>query len=204
MATLDVRSLISDLVTSVRPFDAREAADQADILAWVASGQQLFRTAPPATPRKHLVVYFVPVDAAGRCLLLGDHRKSGLWLPPGGHVEDGEDPRAAVVREAAEELGIVTQPLDDRPFFLTVTPTNDASRHLDVDLWFVLPVQRGVSLIPDPREFASVRWFGLDDQGDWPSNRYDPEMGRFAAKLRQSLAPPVREAQPTAGPDRGR
>jgi len=190
VATLDVRSLISDLVTSVRPFDAREAADQADILAWVASGQQLFRTAPPATPRKHLVVYFVPVDAADRCLLLGDHRKSGLWLPPGGHVEDGEDPRAAVVREAAEELGIVTRPLDDRPFFLTVTPTNDASRHLDVDLWFVLPVQRGVSLAPDPRAFASVRWFGLDDQRDWPSSRYDPEMGRFAAKLGQALAPP--------------
>ena len=38
--------------------DAREAADQADILAWVASGQQLFRTAPPATP--------LPAASAGR------------------------------------------------------------------------------------------------------------------------------------------
>jgi 8-oxo-dGTP diphosphatase len=194
VAAQDVRSLISDLVTSVRPFDAREAADQADILAWVASGQELFRTAPPATPPKHLVVYFVPVDAAGRCLLLGDHRKSGLWLPPGGHVEDGEDPRAAVVREAAEELGIVAQPLDGRPFFLTVTPTNDASRHLDVDLWFVLPVQREVPLAPDPREFASVRWFGLDGQREWPAERYDPEMGRFAAKLGQALAKPAARA----------
>jgi 8-oxo-dGTP pyrophosphatase MutT (NUDIX family) len=191
VAARDVRSLISDLVTSVRPFDAREAADRADILAWVASGQPLFRTAPPATPPKHLVVYFVPVDAAGRCLLLGDHRKSGLWLPPGGHVEEGEDPRAAVVREADEELGVVAGSLDDRPLFLTVTPTNDASRHLDVDLWFVLPVPRGAPLTPDPREFRSVRWFGLDDQRDWSPDRYDPEMGRFAAKLRQALAPPA-------------
>jgi len=188
----DVRILISDLVASVRPFDAREAADQADILAWVASGQQLFRTAPPATPPKHLVVYFVPVDAAGRCLLLGDHRKSGLWLPPGGHIEDGEDPREAVAREAEEELGIVASSADDRPFFLTVTPTNDAISHLDVDLWFVLQVPRGAPLTPDPREFTTVRWFGLDDQRDWPSDRYDPEMGRFAAKLRQALAPPSR------------
>ena len=190
MAPHDVRSLISDLVTSVRPFDAREAADQADILAWAASGQPLFRTAPPATPPKHLVVYFVPVDAAARCLLLGDHRKSGLWLPPGGHVEAGEDPRAAVVREADEELGMVAQSVDHRPLFLTVTPTNDASSHLDVDLWFVLPVRRGAPLTPDPREFRSVRWFDLDDQRDWPPDRYDPEMGRFAAKLRQALAPP--------------
>jgi 8-oxo-dGTP diphosphatase len=82
----DLRALVSDLVSGVTLFDAREAADQADILDWVTSGQQLFRTAPPATPPKHLVVYFIPVDRASGCLLLGDHRKSGPWLPPGGHV----------------------------------------------------------------------------------------------------------------------
>jgi 8-oxo-dGTP diphosphatase len=196
VAAQDVRSLISDLVTSVRPFDAREAADQADILDWVASGQQLFRTAPPATPPKHLVVYFVPVDAASRCLLLGDHRKSGLWLPPGGHVEDGEDPLQAVRREADEELAVSAEfhpglggesgESGETPFFLTVTPTNDASSHLDVDLWFVLQVGREARLTPDPREFNGVRWFDLD-QRDWPSGRYDPEMGRFAGKLRSAL-----------------
>src|SRR6202034_478504 len=133
MTDLDARTLVSDLVAAVQPFDAREAADQADILGWVASGQQLFRTVPPATPPKHLVVYFVPVDATGRCLLLGDHRKSGLWLPPGGHVEDGEDPRQAVIRETREELGIAAEFDEDKPFFLTVTPTKGANRHLDVD-----------------------------------------------------------------------
>jgi 8-oxo-dGTP diphosphatase len=183
----DVRRLISDLVTSVRPFDAREAADQADILGWVASGRQLFRTVPPDTPPKHLVVYFVPVDATRRCLLLGHHRKSGLWLPPGGHVEDGEDPRQAVRREAGEELGISAEfhPAlgGERPFFLTVTPTNGPVSHLDVDLWFVLQVGREARLTPDPREFNGVRWLDLDDQQDWESAAYDPEMGRFAGKL---------------------
>ena len=182
-----MRELISDLVTDVRPFDAREAADQADILEWVASGQQIFRTDPPDTPPKHLVVYFIPVDAANRCLLLGDHRKSGLWLPPGGHVEDGEDPRQAVIREMREELGIPAEFADDRPFFLTITPTNDAVSHLDVSLWFVLRVARKAQLNPDPREFNDVRWFHLDEQRDWPSSRYDPEMYRFADKLRSAL-----------------
>jgi len=183
----DVCQLISDLVTDVRPFDAREAADQADILEWVASGQQIFRTDPPDTPPKHLVVYFIPVDAANRCLLLGDHRKSGLWLPPGGHVEDGEDPRQAVIREMREELGIPAEFADDKPFFLTVTPTNDAISHLDVSLWFVLRGARKAQLNPDPREFKDVRWFHLDEQRDWPASRYDPEMYRFAGKLRSAL-----------------
>jgi 8-oxo-dGTP pyrophosphatase MutT (NUDIX family) len=190
-ADADVRALISGLVTSVRPFDERETADQADILAWVASGQQLFRLVPPDTPSKHLVVYFIPVDAAHRCLLLGDHRKSGLWLPPGGHVEDGEDPREAVIREAREELGIAAEFEDEEPFFLTVTPTTGANRHLDVDLWFVLKVARNETRItPDPREFKSVRWFDVAEPRAWPADTYDPEMHRFAAKLEAVSRPP--------------
>jgi 8-oxo-dGTP pyrophosphatase MutT (NUDIX family) len=185
----DVRGLVSDLVACVHPFDEREAADQADILEWVASGEQIFRTVPPDTPSKHLVVYFIPVDAASRCLLLGDHRKSGLWLPPGGHVEDGEDPRQAVIRETREELGIPAEFADDKPFFLTITPTNEADSHLDVSLWFVLRVARKAQLNPDPREFKDVRWFHLDEQRDWPAGAYDPEMHRFAEKLKADRTP---------------
>ena len=66
MTSNDIRSGIADLVRNVQPFDGREAADQAGILDWVASGAQLFRTVPPDTPPKHLVVYFIPVDAAQR------------------------------------------------------------------------------------------------------------------------------------------
>jgi len=176
--------MIEDLARSVQPFDQREAADQADILDWVASGVQLLRTVPPDTPRKHLVVYFIPYDAAERCLLLCDHRKSGLWLPPGGHVEDGEDPHQAVIRETREELGIAAEFMDDKPFFLSVTPTTGANPHLDVDLWFVLRVARhDARVTPDPREFKGVRWFDLDEPRDWPADTYDPEMHRFAAKF---------------------
>ncbi|WP_425276650.1 NUDIX domain-containing protein [Streptomyces diastatochromogenes] len=39
-------------------------------------------------------------------MLLVAHRKAGLWLPAGGHVEPGVNPWAAVVRECHEELGI--------------------------------------------------------------------------------------------------
>ena len=187
MAGNDVRSTIESLVRDVQPFDSREAADQADILDWVASGQPLFRTVGPDNPPKHLVVYFIPVDATQRCLLLGDHRKSGLWLPPGGHVEDGEDPRLAVTRECREELGIAAEFDDDKPLFLSVTPTRGANSHLDVDLWFVLRVTRDAARITaDAREFNGIRWFGLDEQRAWPSDTYDPEMHRFAAKLRSA------------------
>ena len=34
------------------------------------------------------------------------HPKVGAWLPPGGHIEDNEDPVQAVLREAEEETGL--------------------------------------------------------------------------------------------------
>ena len=196
-----LRKLVADLVSAVRPFDEREAADQADILGWIASGQPLFRTVPPDEPPKHLVVYFVPVDSSRRCLLLGDHRKSGLRLPPGGHVEDGEDPRQAVTREAREELGIDARfrprPGGDRPLFLTVTPTTGPNRHLDVSLWFVLDVDRAAPLQPDPGEFSRVRWLGLGE--DFAGGDYDPEMHRFARKLAAEGNAAAEDNAPEAG-----
>ncbi|HEX3965536.1 MAG TPA: NUDIX domain-containing protein [Trebonia sp.] len=183
----ELRAVINGLVAGVCPHDAREAADQAGILEWIASGQPLFRTVPPATPPRHLVSYFALVDSASRMVLLGDHVKSGLWLPSGGHVEDGEDPRDTVDREASEELGIRARFHEQlgagMPFFLTATPTLGAHSHVDVSLWFVLACDRDADLEPDPREYRAVRWLPLDGQDGWPASRFDPEMGRFARKV---------------------
>jgi 8-oxo-dGTP pyrophosphatase MutT (NUDIX family) len=34
------------------------------------------------------------------------HRKLQMWLPAGGHIEEGEDPVQAVLRETSEEFGV--------------------------------------------------------------------------------------------------
>jgi 8-oxo-dGTP pyrophosphatase MutT (NUDIX family) len=51
----------------------------------------------------------------GRTLLTW-HRKLGMWLPPGGHLEANEDPAQAAVREALEESGLPVRVLDDRRY----------------------------------------------------------------------------------------
>ena len=191
MSVDHLRAVIGALVSQVLPVDAREAADQAAITGWIESGRPLFRTIPPATPPQHLVAYFVPLDAADRSVLLGDHVKSGLWLPPGGHVEQGEDPRDTVERETLEELGIPAS-FHPRvgarePFFLTATPTLGERSHVDVSLWFVLDCRRDVELRPDPREFRSVRWYNIDEQLEWPADSFDPQMTRFIRKLKAAL-----------------
>jgi ADP-ribose pyrophosphatase YjhB (NUDIX family) len=51
-------------------------------------------------------------DQSGRLLLVqrANEPGRGLWSLPGGRVEQGEDDAAALVREMAEETGLVVQP----------------------------------------------------------------------------------------------
>jgi 8-oxo-dGTP diphosphatase len=51
-------------------------------------------------------------DGRGRLLLIqrANDPGRGLWSLPGGRVEQGEDDAAALVREMAEETGLVVRP----------------------------------------------------------------------------------------------
>jgi 8-oxo-dGTP diphosphatase len=63
------------------------------------------------SPAPLLVVAAALVDADGRVLVQRRPEgkpMAGLWEFPGGKVEPGETPEAALIRELAEELGIET------------------------------------------------------------------------------------------------
>ncbi|MDE2861388.1 MAG: NUDIX domain-containing protein [Chloroflexota bacterium] len=77
------------------------------------------------------------------------HPKVGAWLPPGGHIEDNENPVQAVLREVEEETGLAvdlvatTAPLDlgsqeqvEPPFTIVIEDINDPEKgyHQHIDL----------------------------------------------------------------------
>src|SRR5918994_4206120 len=99
-----MRTAIREEISAIEPFDALERAHREDALAWIDSGAELCRTQKPATPPKHLVSYFVLVDQD--YVLLVDHKNARLWLPSGGDVEAGGQPRTTVGGEVRGGMGL--------------------------------------------------------------------------------------------------
>lgn len=109
-----MKEIVRSIVSDIAPLDSEEADHQADVIEWIDSGSDIFRSVKPATPPKHLVSYCVLVDSDARKLLLVDHRDAQRWLPTGGHADPNEHPADAAGREIREELGI-NPPFITRP-----------------------------------------------------------------------------------------
>lgn len=152
-----MREQIQALVEELYPIDSLEKNHIDWVKAWIASKAPLCRIEKPANPPKHLVSYSVVIDPFKKKVLLADHKKSGLWLPTGGHVEPDEHPKETALRELKEELGIEFDLLLEKPLFITVTETvGSTAGHTDISLWYVFKGDSSQSLLFDEREFKTI------------------------------------------------
>lgn len=190
MDKVAVEQRIRDDTAAVMPFDELEQTHIADTLAWIDSGAQLFRLQAPDVPKKHLVAYFVLVDPEHQSVLLGDHIKAQLWLPSGGHVEQGELPVDTIRREAHEELRIPATFLrgNERPMFVTQTVTVGLTPgHTDVSLWYLLRGDVHQRLQFERAAYTDVAWFAITEILESHPAIFDQHMHRFTRKLQTYL-----------------
>jgi 8-oxo-dGTP pyrophosphatase MutT (NUDIX family) len=114
----------------------------------------------------HLCAYFLPYNPKTKYVFIVHHKKSGLWLSPGGHIDKDELLLYALNREINEELGVPDFfPKLPKPFLITITPINNPAQpsckeHLDI--WFLLKTD-GSNFNVDPHEFHSAKWVSLEE-----------------------------------------
>ena len=142
------------------PVDEREARSIVQMLKVIPTLSTPFNEeADPV----HVTASALIVDDPHRVrhVVLHKHKRLGLWLQPGGHIEMGETIAEAALREAREETGLdVAHPVVERFLHCDVHPGPRGHTHLDVRYVVLAPF---VAPNPPAGESQEVRWFTLDD-----------------------------------------
>lgn len=153
-----IQRLIAQL--AVRdPVDEREAAAIAEVLDGLHSlDRPLDQDADPT----HVTGSALIISSRGIVLL--KHKRLGIWLQPGGHVDPGEDPAEAAHREAMEETGLAVRHWSSavEPPLAHVDAHDGGRGHRHLDLRYVLsaPPQDPQ---PPPGESQQCRWFTWEE-----------------------------------------
>lgn len=115
-------------------------------------------------------------------VLLHLHKKLGIWLPVGGHIERDELPHEAAIREVKEETGLDVKLYDPdrkltfdnarqlvRQMHILLEDINQFHQHIDLIYYATAETSE---LNPKDKETDKLKWFTADEieKGNIPDN----------------------------------
>ena len=171
---MTIREQLRDQLNAIMCVDEREQAAVAATLDRLTWPGDLY---DPRTTDHHITASAFVVSSRGVILLR--HRRLGIWVQPGGHVDAGEDPEQAAVRETLEETGLVVHHVEPvTVFHVDVHPGPHGHTHYDLRYLLV-----GPALDPAPHEgeSAEVEWFDFAAA----TERCEPSLVHVLVKLSQ-------------------
>ncbi len=114
--------------------------------------------------------------------LLIKHKKLGVWLNPGGHLEENETPEEAAVREAKEETGMDVEIIDTHskekkdkiknegavekilPFSIMYEYVGyKTEMHEHFDMIYLVKPKTDAGIKPDYEEITEIKWFSENE-----------------------------------------
>ena len=113
----------------------------------------------------HITASCYIIDDGGR-LLLHHHRRLDRWLQMGGHLEEGETPAGAALREAAEESGlrdlrIVSDGIADLDVHV-IPAGRGEPEHRHFDVRYIARTGSPDAIAMDAQESKALQWVDLD------------------------------------------
>jgi 8-oxo-dGTP pyrophosphatase MutT (NUDIX family) len=173
------------MIAAYEPVDEQEALHRDALL-------DLLRTSPQPYWRRHFVPGHVTascfvLDPDGR-LLLHHHRRLNRWLQMGGHLEAGEEPLDAALREAAEESGLrdlrlLSEGIADLDVHI-IPEGKGEPEHRHFDVRYIAQTASPHSIVLDAQESRELMWFDLDRAAAMMSGE---ESLRVIQKIRRLL-----------------
>ena len=98
-----------------------------------------------------------------RGTVLHRHKRLGIWMQPGGHIDAGETPDEAARREATEELGLAVAHPGGRPAPHPPRRPRGGLRPHPPRPALPAPRRRTTTRTPRPGESPDARWCGWDE-----------------------------------------
>jgi len=132
--------------------------------------------------REHVNVFFLPFNKKTHKVYLGWHIKADDWIPPGGHIEPGETPVEAAIREMQEELAVTISEDQLEPFDFSVKAINRPEKGCltHYDLWYL--VHTAVLYFHFlTTEYHAATWFSLEEAVNKIAK--NPDFSAIVAKL---------------------
>jgi 8-oxo-dGTP pyrophosphatase MutT (NUDIX family) len=145
------------LVEGHEPATRREAAARDRFLSELGRLAEPYDEHADAT---HVTASGIVVGRRGTVLHL--HKRLGIWMQPGGHIDAGETPDMAAQREATEELGLHVKHPAGGPRLIHLDVHVAALGHTHLDLRYLLLGADG-DPHPPPDESPDARWYDWDE-----------------------------------------
>ncbi len=129
----------------------------------------------PKTETEHSAGGVILEDGRVLLILMRNLKGEKVWTFPKGHLEPGETPRAAAIREVAEETGFDCEIAGDLYTASYSFVRNGSPVDKDVR-WYLMRRLGGDGVVKTPEEIFGIKWCPLAEAGNCLSYQSDLEI----------------------------